>query len=168
MRIDSGPVNYFLRAYFQYALIPIIIISIISYIVREKEQYPLFFYAIIFTLILAIFLIISFHEYLSIKKKSKMSALFIREGELYINNEKKLPLTEITSITPLYYNPLIGKVMIFFFEIKTNDKVFYFFDEPRFIWNIMTSLSVKKLEKAFPELQPVIQEEIIIRKLPNI
>ncbi len=168
MRIDSGPVNYFLRAYFQYSFIPIKFISFISYFVREKEQYPLFFYAIIFTLILAIFLIISFHEYLSIKKKSKMSALFIREGELYINNEKKLPLTEITSITPLYYNPLIGKVMIFFFEIKTNDEVFYFFDEPRFMWNIMIPLSVKKLEKAFPELQPVIQEEIIIRKLPNI
>ncbi len=100
MRIDSGPVNYFLRAYFQYALIPIIIISIISYIVRETEQYPLFFYAIIFTLILAIFLIISFHEYLSIKKKSKMSALFIREGELYINNEKKLPLITKFSSCP--------------------------------------------------------------------
>ncbi|WP_407497827.1 hypothetical protein [Elizabethkingia miricola] len=97
-----------------------------------------------------------------------MSALFIREGKLYINNEKKLPLTEITSITPLYYNPLIGKVMIFFFEIKTNDEAFYFFDEPRFMWNIMIPLSVKKLEKTFPELQPVIQEEIIIRKLPNI
>ena len=32
----------------------------------------------------------------------------------------------------------------------------------------MTPLSVKKLEKIFPELQPVIQEQIIIRKLPNI
>lgn len=168
MRIDSGPVNYFLRAYFQYALIPIVIISIISYIVREKEQYPPFFYAIIFTLIPTIFLIISFHEYLSIKRKSKISALFIREGELYINNEKKLPLAEITSITPLYYNPLIGKVMIYFFEIKTSNEVFYFFDQPRFMWNIMTPLSVKKLEKIFPELQPVIQEEITIRKLPNI
>ncbi|WP_454059289.1 hypothetical protein [Elizabethkingia ursingii] len=168
MRIDSGPVNYFLRAYFQYAFIPIVIISIISYIVRKKEQYPPFFYATIFTFILAIFLIISFHEYISIKKKSKMSALFIREGELYINNEKKLPLKEITSITPLYYNPLIGKVMIYFFEIKTSNETFYFFDKPRFMWNVMTSLSVKKLKKNFPELQPVIQEEIIIRKLPNI
>jgi hypothetical protein len=83
MRIDSGPVNYFLRAYFQYALIPIVIISIISYIVREKEQYPLFFYVIIFTLIPTIFLIISFHEYLSIKKKSKMSAHFYKRENLY-------------------------------------------------------------------------------------
>ncbi|WP_245803776.1 PH domain-containing protein [Elizabethkingia occulta] len=97
-----------------------------------------------------------------------MSALFIREGGLYINNKKKLPLTEIMSITPLYYNPLIGKVMIYFFEIKTSNETFYFFDKPRFMWNVMTSLSVKKLKKNFPELQPVIQEEIIIRKLPNI
>lgn len=35
------------------------------------------------------------------------------------------------------------------------------------MWNIMTPLSVKKLEKIFPELQPVIQEQATIRKLPN-
>ena len=58
--------------------------------------------------------------------------------------------------------------MIYFFEIKTSNEVFYFFDQPRFMWNIMTPLSVKKLEKIFPELQSVIQEEITIRKLPNI
>ncbi|WP_260207692.1 hypothetical protein [Elizabethkingia anophelis] len=76
-------------------------------------------------------------------------------------------MAEITSITPLYYNPLIGKVMIHFFEIKTGNEIFYFFDKPRFMWNIMTPLSVKKLEKIFPGLQPVIQEQATIRKLPN-
>ncbi|HAT3993606.1 TPA: hypothetical protein I9Y78_002768 [Elizabethkingia anophelis] len=167
MRIDSGSVNYFLRAYFQYVLIPLVIIGIISYIVPEEEHYPPLFYIIITAFILVLFLIISFHEYFSIKKKSKISTLFIRQGELYINNKKKLPLAEITSITPLYYNPLIGKIMIHFFEIKTGNEIFYFFDKPRFMWNIMTPLSVKKLEKIFPELQPVIQEQATIRKLPN-
>ena len=113
MRIDSGSVNYFLRAYFQYVLIPLVIIGIISYIVPEEEHYPPLFYIIITAFILVLFLIISFHEYFSIKKKSKISTLFIRQGELYVNN-KKLPLAEITSITPLYYNPLIGKIMIHF------------------------------------------------------
>lgn len=61
MRIDSGSVNYFLRAYFQYVLIPLVIIGIISYIVPEEEHYPPLFYIIITAFILILFLIISYY-----------------------------------------------------------------------------------------------------------
>ncbi len=105
MRIDSGSVNYFLRAYFQYVLIPLVIIGIISYIVPEEEHYPPLFYIIITAFILILFLIISFHEYFSIKKKSKISTLFIRQGELYVNNKKKAAIGRNNIYNPIVLQP---------------------------------------------------------------
>ncbi|WP_336665278.1 hypothetical protein [Elizabethkingia meningoseptica] len=166
MRIDSSPINYFLRAYFQYVLIPVIIMASLWLLLPNDENYPPVVLLIISVFTLACMSLISFSEYFSLKKKVGTSTLFVKNNQLFINN-RNLSTEDIKSITPLYYNPIRGKTMIHFLEIKTDTETFYFFDKPHFIWRFMTSPVVAELKKYFSELQPVIKEEIRIRELPN-